>query len=125
MSRSVDIAHQARIEAASESGSDRQLLIAASVGPYGACIGGGAEYDGAYGSQLGEEYLISWHTPRIDALITNPNTDLLAVETIPCLTEVRAILRLLKSRPMAKAWISVSCSSGETLCSGESVAEFA
>ena len=50
--------------------------------------------------------------------------DILAVETIVCLNEVRAILHLLKTRPGAKAWISVICNTEETLNSGETVEDF-
>lgn len=52
------------------------------------------------------------------------NADILAMETIPCLTEVRALINLLPSRPKARAWISVSCSDGKTLRSGESLVDF-
>ena len=51
--------------------------------------------------------------------------DILAVETMVCLTEVKAILDLLKTRPNAKAWIAVICNSEDTLNSGERVQDFA
>ena len=87
-------------------------------------MGDGAEYDGRYGAELGEEFLFKWHEPRFTTLVNNQNTDILAMETVPCITEVRALLHLLRTRPEAKAWISVSCSSPSTLCSGENIADF-
>jgi homocysteine S-methyltransferase len=51
-------------------------------------------------------------------------TDILAIETIPCLKEAKALLILLKTRPEAKAWVSVSTNAVATLVSGESLEDF-
>ena len=45
------------------------------------------------------------------------------METIPCMREVGALLSLLPTRPGARAWIALSCNSGSTLCSGESLSD--
>ena len=58
-------------------------------------------------------------------MVNHQHTDIIAFETIPCLTEVRALIKLLQTRPEAKAWISVSTNSETTLCSGELLTEFA
>ena len=92
MSKSVDIADQARREAIDENLTSFKLLVAASIGPYGACVGDGSEYDGSYGEKLGEEFLFKWHEPRFTVLVNNESTDILAIETIPCITEVKALL---------------------------------
>ena len=42
-------------------------LVAASIGPYGASLADGSEYRGHYG--LTEDELISFHRPRMKALI--------------------------------------------------------
>jgi homocysteine S-methyltransferase len=52
--------------------------------------------------------LKDWHRPQITALLDG-GVDMLAVETIPALTEAKAILELLKEFPMAKAYFTFSC----------------
>ena len=125
MNRSVELAAKARrMVMRTKDGTGRKLLIAGSIGPYGACQCDGSEYEGTYGRQLGEFKLFEWHKPRFDTLCNNKEVDLLAIETIPCLTEVKALITLLQTRPEVKAWMSVSCSSEKTLCSGESFEDF-
>ena len=60
------------------------LLVAASVGPYGAYLHDGSEYRGDYG--LTVEELMAWHRPRF-AVLAQSGADLLACETIPSLAE--------------------------------------
>lgn len=91
IAKSVHIAEMAKEKAAKETGKDN-LIVAASIGPYGACLAGGEEYHGNYGKELGEEYLKEWHRKRFEILVDMTNADVLAIETIPCITEVRAIL---------------------------------
>ena len=78
--------------------------IAASVGPYGASLADGSEYRGDYGLSVDE--LRSWHRRRIQVLASS-GADVLAIETIPCLTEVEAVLSEL-SGTGASAWLSVT-----------------
>jgi homocysteine S-methyltransferase len=97
------------------------VKVAASIGPYGAYLADGSEYRGNYG--LSKDELKDFHRDRLRALIaTQP--DLLAVETIPELTEGRAIIELIteidSSMPF---WVSFSCKSGSELSSGEKFAE--
>ena len=80
-------------------------------------------YTGAYATTMSREALAEWHRPRFELLCDRSPCDVLAFETIPCLSEVQAILDVLKTRPKAKAWISMACSSGTQLTSGESVEE--
>lgn len=62
--RSVELARRA-------AGSvDREVWVAASVGPYGAVTADGAEYRGRYGLTVGE--LERFHRPRIEALAAKP-----------------------------------------------------
>lgn len=64
------------------------------------------------------------HAIKISELIKNKDCDVIAYETIPCLKEVKAILNVLKSKPGAKAWITVSCKNATTLNNGEKLKDF-
>jgi homocysteine S-methyltransferase len=93
------------------------VKVAASVGPYGAYLANGSEYRGNYG--LSKDELKDFHRDRLRALIaTQP--DLLAVETIPELTEAKAIIELIdETDPAMPFWLSFSCKSESELSSGE------
>lgn len=97
-------------------------LIAASIGPYGAYLADGSEYRGDYG--LSVEALMAWHRPRMQAL-AQTEADLFACETIPCLAEAEALVRLLAEFPFMPAWLSFSCRDGATLSSGEAMVDAA
>lgn len=58
-------------------------MIAASIGPYGACLHDGSEYTGSYADTVDPELMKKWHKVRIDAYLEE-SVDLLAIETIPC-----------------------------------------
>ena len=97
------------------------VQVAASVGPYGAYLADGSEYRGNYGLSI--EELKDFHRPRLQALIAS-NPDLLAVETIPELTEARAIIEeLAELNNSLPFYISFSCKDGEHLSSGEKFAD--
>jgi len=98
--RSVEIARQTCKEF-----PDRRILIAASLGPYGAALHNGAEYHGNYDCSHAE--LVEFHRSRIAVLAeSDPETgpDLLAFETLPSLPEVRAIGEALEPWPNLAAW---------------------
>lgn len=85
------------------------MLVAGSVGPYGACLCDGSEYTGNYMEKVKAAELKEWHRPRIMALV-EAGVDVLAVETIPALGEAVAVLELLKDEfPNTKAWVSFTC----------------
>ncbi len=94
-------------------------LVAASVGPYGACLADGSEYRGDYA--LDEDGLVKWHAPRFEVL-ANSSADLLACETIPCGAEARAMLRLLDAHPGSQAWITFTARSESEIANGEAFA---
>jgi homocysteine S-methyltransferase len=106
--RSVELAREA-------AGATGSRLVAASIGPYGAFLGNGAEYTGDY--DLGEAELIAFHAPRLEAL-AEAAPDLFAVETIPSIEETTALLIALERVPELPAWISFSCRDGAHLCDG-------
>jgi homocysteine S-methyltransferase len=99
--RSVDLACAARAEYPS-----RDILIAASLGPYGAALHNGAEYHGNYDCTFSD--LVQFHQERI-AVLAKSNADLLAFETLPSLEEARAIGEALKPWPNLAAWFTFVC----------------
>jgi homocysteine S-methyltransferase len=109
--RSVELARRARDEAG-------HGWVAASVGPYGAMLADGSEYRGDLGLSVHE--LRIWHHERIGVL-ADAGADLIAVETMPSLVEVEAILVELDGSGIP-AWISVTPLGGR-LRSGEPLAE--
>lgn len=112
MVASVELARRARDEAAPDG------WVAASVGPYGAVLADGSEYRGDYGLSVAE--LRRFHRPRLEVLAA-AEPDVLALETIPCLAEVEALLAEVAALGLP-AWLSVTCADGR-LRSGEPVAE--
>ena len=93
------------------------VKVAASVGPYGAFLADGSEYRGNYG--LSTDQLKDFHRERLQVLISS-HPDYLAIETIPELTEARAILELLgELGSTIPFWISFSCKNGSEISSGD------
>jgi homocysteine S-methyltransferase len=111
MRRSVELAREA-------AGGDR--VVAASVGPYGAMLGNGAEYTGDYDKD--EDELAGFHVPRLEAL-AEAGPDVFAVETIPSFVEAGALVRALERVPEIPAWVSFSCRDGGHVCDGTPVEE--
>jgi homocysteine S-methyltransferase len=97
-------------------------LIAASVGPYGAMLGNGAEYRGHYA--VSDQALAAFHRPRLEVLAQS-GADLLACETIPCLREALVLARLLADFPSITAWVSFSCRDGAHNCEDDEIARCA
>ncbi len=104
--RSVTLARTAAGQAPCEDAR----WVAASVGPYGAALADGSEYRGDYGMSVSE--LRAWHRPRLEVL-AGAGADVLALETIPCLTEVEALLEEVRGTAMP-AWLSLTCADGRT-----------
>jgi homocysteine S-methyltransferase len=121
---SVELAIEARDTFLDEPQSKGRLvpLIAASIGPYGACLMDGSEYTGDY--DLSCRALMEFHRPRME-LLADSKADLFAIETIPSRHEFEALLRLLEEFPHKDAWISFSCRDSTHLSHGETLAECA
>lgn len=99
---SVELAQQARDQTYAQ-GVQRKLLVAGSIGPYGAYLSDGSEYRGDYAKSSTE--FQEFHRPRIRALI-EAGVDLMAIETMPKLEEIQAVLDLLRDEsPRAIAWL--------------------
>lgn len=119
--RSVELAREAR-DAALGAGTPGPLLVAASVGPYGAVLADGAEYRGRYGVPHAD--LVAFHRERLDVL-AGAGPDLLAVETIPDAAEVAALVEVLADHPGLPAWVSLSCASALRTWAGDRVEDAA
>ena len=117
---SVAIVREARDLVAAE-GAVRQMLVAASVGPYGATLHDGSEYRGRYG--VAHDDLVRFHRERIEVLV-DARPDLLAVETVPDLDEASAILEALRGVGVP-AWMSFSCMDDERTCAGQPIEDAA
>jgi homocysteine S-methyltransferase len=119
---SATLAQEAR-QQAYDSGvpSSRKLLVAGSVGPYGAYLADGSEYRGDY--TCSPEEFNDFHRPRIAALL-DAGVDLLGIETIPSFNEVRALLALLRSDfPSATAWLGCTLKDASHLSDGTPLSE--
>ena len=114
--RSVRLARQAAQERSAEVADE--TWVAASVGPYGAALGDGSEYTGDYG--LTVEQLRRWHRFGIQVL-ADVGPDVLALETVPSLTEAEALLEEVRGLPRP-CWLSMTCV-GDRTRAGEPVAE--
>jgi homocysteine S-methyltransferase len=112
--RSVRLAEQARASCA----DDHRRWIAGSIGSYGAALADGSEYRGDY--HLSVKQLRDWHRPRIE-LLAGAGVDVLALETIPCLAEVEALLAEVDGSGQP-CWLSITCA-GDRTRAGEPAVE--
>jgi len=106
------------------SGLNRKVLVAGSVGPYGAYLHDGSDYTGAYKDTVSKETLKKWHSKRFQALI-DAGADILGFETIPAFVEAEALIELLLEHPNMNAWLSFSIKDEESISSGENFYECA
>jgi len=120
--RSIELAHAACAEF-----PDRQIVVAASLGPYGAALHNGSEYHGNYGCSFAE--MVDFHRERIRVLVeesTDRNVpDLLAFETLPSLDEALAIGEALVPWPELAAWLCFTCKDDIHVAHGELLSECA
>ncbi|MDZ5710657.1 homocysteine S-methyltransferase [Jeotgalibacillus haloalkalitolerans] len=122
ITKSVQLAAEARDEFWAGQPGRPKPLVAASVGPYGAFLSDGSEYRGDYAAGFDE--LVAFHKGRIKVLV-EAGTDLLACETIPCLEEAKAIVEVLSEFPEVTAWISFSAKDLIHNSNGEKIADCA
>jgi homocysteine S-methyltransferase len=119
--RSVELARQVVAEF-----PDRRVLVAGSLGPYGAALHNGGEYHGNYDCSYDD--LVRFHRERIEifALAGGDRApDLLAFETFPSLEEARAVGEALSPWPELRAWFSFSCRDEKHVSHGEKAADCA
>ncbi len=117
---SVRLAEEARDRFARHS--SREVLIAASLGPYGAALHNGAEYHGRYENSF--DQLVGFHARRL-AVLAETNADIVAFETVPSLDETRAIVAALEQYPEIPAWVSFICRDASHTAHGEPISDCA
>lgn len=118
---SVRLADEARREYLAENPDAGPLLVAGSVGPYGAYLADGSEYRGDY--VLSQNEFLEFHRPRIAALVA-AGADFLACETLPSLPEAEALLALMKEFDV-EAWLSFTLRDGGHISDGTPLAQAA
>jgi homocysteine S-methyltransferase len=104
----------------------RRVVVAASLGPYGAALHNGAEYHGNYGCTPAE--LVTFHRQRIEVLAAATGSqapDLLAFETLPSLEEAQAIGEALAPWPDLAAWFCFTCRDAQHVAHGELLSDCA
>lgn len=119
--RSVEIARSVVSEF-----PDRRVLVAGSLGPYGAALHNDGEYTGDYNCSYDD--LVRFHRERIEVFARATGAqrpDLLAFETFPSLEEARAVGEALAPWPEIHAWFSFSCRDDKHVSHGERVVDCA
>ncbi|KAL8162737.1 hypothetical protein V2J09_014226 [Rumex salicifolius] len=124
--KSVEIAREARdIYYQKETSTRRPILVAASIGSYGAYLADGSEYSGDYGELVTLETLKEFHRRRLQVLVES-EPDLIAFETIPNKLEAKAYSELLEEEGIKlPVWFSFSCKDSENVVNGDTIFECA
>ncbi|KAG8653897.1 homocysteine S-methyltransferase 2 isoform X2 [Manihot esculenta] len=134
LKKSVEIACEARdiyyerCQAETSDGNNdnrvlkrRPILVAASVGSYGAYLADGSEYSGNYGDEITLETLKAFHRRRVQVLAES-GADLIAFETVPN----KAFAELLEEENIKiPSWFSFNSKDGVNVVSGDSLVECA
>ncbi len=118
----ADAALRMAVDVARDAVAGRDAFVAASVGPYGAILHDGSEYRGRYG--VSHAQLVDFHAERL-AVIVESGPDLLAIETIPDLDEVAALIDVLADVSDLPAWLTMSCADGALTAAGQPIEELA
>ncbi|KAK6141470.1 hypothetical protein DH2020_024791 [Rehmannia glutinosa] len=101
--------------------NQRPILVAASVGSYGAYLADGSEYSGDYGDAMDLEFLKNFHRRRVKVLAES-GPDLIAFETVPNKLEAQAFALLLEEEELnIPAWLSFNSKDGVNVVSGDSL----
>ncbi|KAL1197571.1 Homocysteine S-methyltransferase 3 [Cardamine amara subsp. amara] len=103
----------------------RPVLVAASVGSYGAYLADGSEYSGIYGDSVSKKTLKDFQRRRVQ-ILTKFGADLIAFETIPNKLEAEAYADLLEEEGIdIPAWFAFTSTDGVTVPRGDSIIECA
>ena len=79
------------------------VAVAASVGPFGASLANGSEYNGRYGVEW--RVVEDYHREKL-AILVDSGADLIAIETIPLADEALLIAEILEELGAPPAWFS-------------------
>lgn len=120
IAQSVELARRARHDYLAVRPDARTLLVAGSVGPYGAFLADGSEYRGDYA--LPEAEMMAFHRPRVQALLA-AGADLLACETLPSFAEAQALVKLLAEFPEGRAWFTFTLRDAAHISDGTPLSE--
>lgn len=118
----ADQALRASVDVAFRAVEGTDALVAASVGPFGAIRHDGSEYRGNY--VLSSEELETFHRERL-VVLAQAHPDVFAIETIPDLLEVEAVVAALEGTPVIPAWLSVTVAADGRLPAGQTLTEVA
>lgn len=123
--KSVDVAKSAARRYYKEHSQTQKVLIAGSIGPYGAYLADGSEYTGNYGD-FSNEHLEKFHFDLMKFLILNKDVDLIGVETVPSLREFKVLFKLFlklsgKYNSTKKIYFSFNFKNEHELCDGSSM----
>ncbi|XP_042380367.1 homocysteine S-methyltransferase 2-like [Zingiber officinale] len=101
----------------------RPVLVAASIGSYGAYLADGSEYSGNYGQEITVEIVKDFHRRRLGVL-SEAGANIIAFETIPNKLEAQAYIELLlECDTKISSWFSFTSKDGINVVSGDSMAE--
>lgn len=144
--RAADDASAAEASAAATAADDddpaatsrrarRAPLVALSLGPYAAALGGGAEYRGYDESPENARRLASFHRRRAHVYFSDAgdpgDADVAAFETIPAASEAVYVAGLMTEEQMPAAaalppfWLAFQCRDEARLANGEALADAA
>jgi len=79
------------------------VAVAASVGPFGASLANGSEYNGRYGVEW--QQVEDYHREKL-AILVDSGADFIAIETIPLADEALLIAEILEELGAPPAWFS-------------------
>ena len=99
-------------------GDRSAVVVAASVGPYGALLADGSEYRGDYALSNGE--LVVFHRDRV-RLLAETEPDWWSCETIPTAAEAVAMGLALSAVRRRPTWMSFTCRSGSHTFGGDRI----
>lgn len=113
--KSVDVAIQAKTKYQQITGNNRPLIIAGSVGPYGAYLADGSEYTGNY--HLTDNQMLDFHYDRIYVLVES-GVDILAFETMPSFAEIKVLANIIKQLKNTACWFTFTLRDSQHLSDG-------
>ncbi|XAR58570.1 Selenocysteine Se-methyltransferase [Bertholletia excelsa] len=93
----------------------RPILVAASIGSYGAYLADGSEYSGDYGNAMSLGFLKNFHRRRLQVL-ADSGADLIAFEAVPNELEAQAFTSIKWSRGWIFGDLLVECAAIAEAC---------
>ncbi len=111
--RSVDLAKCAIKETKIKKG----IKIVGSYGPFGASLSNGSEYTGRYNTP--NQIIEKFHIENMN-IIKELDIDIILYETIPCLTEIEILSKLVEEYEK-EVWVSFTCNENLEFRDGSSI----